>query len=89
MAATSRVSSMEEQIMTDYYHITVQGHLDAGWVAWFDGLAITNEADGTASMAGKIGDQAALYGVLIKIRDLGLPLIAVQRLDKGRADNAR
>jgi hypothetical protein len=66
--------------MTDYYHIKVQGHLDAGWARWFDGLAITNEVDGTAVLSGRVGDQAALHGVLIKIRDLGLPLIAVQRV---------
>jgi hypothetical protein len=68
-------------MMTNYYHITIQGHLDAGWTRWFDGLSITNDANGTAILAGQICDQAALYGVLIKIRDLGLPLIAVQRLD--------
>ena len=68
--------------MTDYYRITVQGHLDAGWVRWFDGLAIANEADGTAVLSGPVGDQAALHGVLVKIRDLGLPLIAVQRADE-------
>jgi hypothetical protein len=73
--------------MTDYYHITVQGHLDAGWVRWFDGLEISNEADGTAVIAGPIGDQAALHGVLVKIRDLGLPLIAVQRLDRPGENN--
>ena len=70
------------QAMTDYYQISVQGHLDAGWATWFDGLAVTNEANGTALLSGEIEDQAALHGVLIKIRDLGLPLIAVQRLDK-------
>ena len=66
--------------MAHYYRITVQGHLAAGWVRWFDGLVIANEADGTAVLTGPIGDQAALHGVLVKIRDLGLPLIAVQRL---------
>ncbi len=64
--------------MATYYQITVQGHLDARWSAWFDGLTITNEPDGKAVLAGPIADQAALHGVLAKIRDLGLPLIAVQ-----------
>jgi hypothetical protein len=68
--------------MINYYQITVQGHLDAGWMRWFEGLAITNEADGTAILSGQICDQAALHGVLIKIRDLGLPLIAVQRVHR-------
>ena len=62
--------------MPTYYHITVQGHLDSIWEDWFDGLTITNESNGQAVLAGPIVDQAALYGVLLKIRDLGLPLIA-------------
>lgn len=66
--------------MTNNYEIIVQGHLDARWESWFDELSITNAADGTAVLAGEIRDQAALHGVLVKIRDLGLPLIAVQRL---------
>lgn len=66
--------------MTNVYQIIVQGHLDAGWEDWFDGLSITNAADGTAVLVGQIRDQAALHGVLMKIRDLGLPLLAVQRL---------
>ena len=68
--------------MADYYRITIQGHLAEGWARWFDGLSITNDADGTAILAGHIDDQAALHGVLIRIRDLGLPLIAVQRVDR-------
>ena len=59
------------------YHIRVKGHLDATWSAWFDGFTVTNEANGEAVLAGPIVDQAALHGVLIKVRDLGLPLIAV------------
>ena len=66
--------------MINTYEITVQGHLDAGWARWFEGLAITNEADGTAVLSVQIEDQSALHGVLIKIRDLGLPLIAVQQV---------
>jgi hypothetical protein len=66
--------------MADYYQITVQGHLDAGWKSWFNGLAITTKANGTTVISGPIDDQAALHGMLIKIRDLGLPLIALQRL---------
>ena len=72
--------------MATYYQITVQGHLDARWSAWFDGLTITNEPDGKAVLAGPIADQAALHGVLAKIRDLGLPLIAVQPVPAGSVD---
>ena len=63
--------------MATIYRIRVRGHLDATWSAWFEGLTITNEANGEAVLAGAIVDQAALHGVLIKVRDLGLPLIAV------------
>ncbi len=60
------------------YAITVQGHLDAHWSAWFDDLTITNGPNGEAVLAGPLRDQAALHGVLAKLRDLGLALIAVQ-----------
>ena len=71
------------------YHIRVQGHLDASWSAWFDGLSITNEANGEAVLAGPIVDQAALHGVLIKVRDLGLPLVAVTPVVEDEADGTR
>ncbi len=67
--------------MPTFYHITINGHLDATWEEWFDGLTITNGPNGEARLAGPIMDQAALYGVLNKIRDLGLPLVAVQPTD--------
>ena len=59
------------------YVITIRGHLDQHWSAWFDGMTITNEANGDATLAGPVPDQAALHGMLTKIRDLGLPLIAI------------
>ena len=62
------------------YQIRVQGHLDSTWSEWFDGLTIANLANGEALLAGDLADQAALHGVLIKIRDLGLPLLAVRRV---------
>ena len=64
--------------MPTYYQITIQGHLDGRWSAWFDGLTITNLADGQAILAGTIQDQAALFAALLKLHDLGLALIAVQ-----------
>ena len=60
-----------------HYVITVRGHLDDHWSVWFDGLTITNGANGEATLTGPVVDQAALHGLLVKIRDLGLPLIAV------------
>jgi hypothetical protein len=61
-----------------YYYITVQGHLDGTWSEWFDGLTITNQENGTTVLAGRIVDQTALHGILNKVRDLGLPLVAVR-----------
>jgi hypothetical protein len=60
-----------------HYRITVKGHLDHHWSDWFEGLTITHTTNGETILAGVIGDQAALYGILMKIHDLGLPLIAV------------
>jgi hypothetical protein len=59
------------------YEIRVKGHLDRRWSEWFDGLAIANVEDGDALLSGEIIDQSALHGVLNKVRDLGVPLIAV------------
>jgi hypothetical protein len=66
-----------------WYEIRVQGHLDARWATWFDGLAIAHGSDGTTIIHGPVADQAALHGLLQKIRDLGLPLISVNHLDPG------
>jgi hypothetical protein len=60
------------------YEIRLRGHLDARWAAWFDGLAITRDRDGTTVIGGPVADQAALHGLLQKTRDLGLPLISVR-----------
>jgi hypothetical protein len=67
--------------MPTCYAITVQGHLASHWSAWFDNMTISNQANGAAVLRGPLADQAALHGVLIKIRDLGLPLIGVCRID--------
>ena len=63
--------------MPTSYVIIVRGHLDQHWSVWFEGLTITNGDNGEAMLAGPVADQAALHGLLAKIRDLGLPLIAV------------
>jgi len=67
------------------YEIRVKGHLDTRWAAWFDGLAIAHGSDGTTSIAGPVADQAALHGLLQKIRDLGLPLISVNHVAPGHS----
>jgi hypothetical protein len=66
--------------MATYYQITLRGHLDSHWSDWFDQMAIINQDNGDVVLRGPLADQAALHGVLIKIRDLGLPLLAVVTL---------
>jgi hypothetical protein len=65
-----------------YCAITVKGHLDQTWSEWFDGLAVTNLENGETVLAGYLRDQAALHGVLTKVRDLGLMLVLVQCGDR-------
>jgi len=62
------------------YEIHVEGHLDDRWAAWFDGMRLTNQSDGTTVIGGPVVDQAALHGVLRRLADLGVPLLAVRRL---------
>jgi hypothetical protein len=63
------------------YEIRLTGHLDAHWAEWFDGLAVSREPDGTTVISGRIADQAALHGVIQRVRDLGLPLVSVMRVE--------
>ena len=70
------------------YEIRVKGHLDESWSEWFDGLTITNLDSGETVLRGEIVDQAALHGVLSKVRDLNLPLIAVSSVGPERQDPA-
>src|SRR4051794_16720737 len=65
--------------------IRIKGHLDGRWAAWFDGLALIAERDGTTVLVGPLADQAALHGLLQKVRDIGLPLISVTCTDPGPA----
>ncbi len=68
------------------YEIRLQGHLDPRWAAWFDGLSLTNESDGTAIISGPVADQAALHGLLQKVRDVGLQLVSVTSVDPDQPD---
>ena len=63
------------------YEIRVKGHLESRWAVWFDGMSLTTEDDGTTSIRGRVTDQAALHGVLHRLRDTGLPLISVTQLE--------
>ena len=62
------------------YEIRLQGQLEARWQAWFDGLAISLDEDGNTLLSGPLADQAALHGLLKKVRDLGLPLLSVNQV---------
>lgn len=59
------------------YEIRLKGHLGAQWTDWFDGMTVTWEEDGSTTLTGVVADQAALHGLFKRIRDLGLPLLAV------------
>ena len=78
--------STEDHHEPGRYEIRLKGHLDARWTDWFEGLSFTHASDGTTILSGPIVDQAALYGLLRKVRDLGLPLIAVNLVDPKQAN---
>jgi hypothetical protein len=70
------------------YQIRIKGHLGHQWTGWFEGLTITLEEDGNTLLTGPVVDQAALHGLLKKVRDLGLPLVSVSPLEHGQADQS-
>ena len=70
------------------YEIRLKGHLDARWAEWFEGLTITLEEDGDTLLTGPVIDQAALHGLLKKVRDLGLPLVSVCPVEHGQPDQS-
>ena len=73
-----------EHVRQEVYQIVVKEHLDSEWSEWFDGLTITLVGNGETILTGPIVDQTALHGVLIKIRDLGLPLLSLVRIEPER-----
>jgi len=70
------------------YEIRIKGHLDDRWSDWFGGLTITLEDNGDTLLTGLVIDQAALHGLLKKVRDLGMPLVSVSPLEHGQADQS-
>ena len=78
--------STGDQHTPGLYEIRVKGHLDSRWAAWFDGLTLTHESDGTTLIHGPVVDQAALHGLLQKVRDVGLPLVSVTRVEPDQRD---
>ncbi len=76
-------ASSEDQSEPGLYEIRLKGHLDDRWRDWFEGLTITLEEDGDTLLTGPVIDQAALHGLLKKVRDLGMPLVSVSRVEPG------
>jgi hypothetical protein len=70
------------------YEIRLKGHLDGRWAAWFDGLSLSRESDGTTILRGPIPDQAGLHGLLQRVRGTGLSLVSVIRIEPDLADGA-
>ncbi len=69
-----------------FYEIRVRGHLESRWAAWFDGMTLTRGSDGTTDIRGPVVDQAALHGLLHTVRDTGLPLVSVSRVEHPRTE---
>ncbi|MBZ5201984.1 hypothetical protein HU147_12210 [Planomicrobium chinense] len=79
----------EKEAINDYetpewYEIRLKGHLNDRWADWFEGFSFTLESDGTTILSGVVADQAALHGLLRKVRDLGLPLISVMQVENNQ-----
>ena len=84
MSETERVAVETNE--PGIYEIRIKGHLDDRWTDWFEGLTIRREENGTTLLTGSRIDQAALYGLLRRVRDLGLPLLLVMRVEQGQAE---
>ncbi len=80
------MSELQNKLPGERYEIKIKGHLDENWADWFEGLTFTYGSDATTTLSGEILDQAALHGLLKKIRDLGIPLISAVRIEPGQAD---
>ena len=70
------------------YQIRIKGHLSDEWTNWFEGLTITLEEDGDTLITGSVSDQAALFGLLKKVRDLGMPLVSINCVESAKPDNS-
>jgi hypothetical protein len=83
---TNKQNSETDQGQPVIYEIRIEGHLGHQWTDWFEDLSITLEDGGNTLLAGPIVDQAALYGLLKKVRDLGMPLFSVMRVEPDQED---
>ena len=85
---SNKLNSSIDSCRPAIYQIKIEGHLGRQWTDWFEGLTITLENNGDTLLTGLVVDQAALYGLLKKVRDLGMPLLLVTRVNPkpGEAD---
>jgi hypothetical protein len=81
-----KTASTQDHYEPGIYEIRIKGHLDDKWADRFEGLTITLEEDGDTLLTGPVVDQAALHGLLKKVRDLGMPLVSVSPVEHGQAD---
>jgi len=79
-------ASTEDQYEPGFYEIRIKGHLDDRWTSWFEGLTLTLEDNGNTLLTGMLVDQAALQGLLKKVRALGMPLISVNPVKPGQTN---
>ena len=79
----------EKHNQNQCYEIRLKGHLEARWTEWFDGLTITLEENGNTLLSGPLADQAALHGILKKVRDLGLTLLSVNSVEPDTSTNRK
>lgn len=82
-------TAMEDHHRPGIYEIRVKGHLNNRWAEWFEGLTIIREANGETVLSGPVVDQAALHGLLRRVRDLGLPLLSVNQVDPKAAQGPK
>jgi hypothetical protein len=83
---SNEINSESDPGQPTVYQIRIKGHLGSEWTDWFEGLIITLEDNGETLLTGAVVDQAALYGLLRKVRDVGMPLLSVMRVKPGQAE---
>ena len=83
---SNKLNSQIDPGQPTVYQIRIKGHLGCQWTDWFGGLTLTLEDNGETLLTGPVVDQAALHGLLKKVRDLGEPLLSVMRVEPGEAD---
>jgi len=83
---TDRQTPTPDRHEAGRYEVRLTGHLETHWAAWFDGLTVRRESDGTTVISGQVADQAALHGLLQRVRDLGLPLVSVTQVEADQPD---